>query len=481
MAFFAHNLIVLSDLHLGSDLVHHAQPEAPLRARASQNRTRDLTAMLDHYRERRHGGRPWRLVIAGDFCDFAGMSVLPKVELSTQPTDEELAHGLGGAADHTLAKLDLLMDHEVSVMKGLARFLEAGNSLVIVRGNHDVDWHWEAAQEHFLTRLSQHGDFARAQVEFMPWFYYEEGVVFIEHGHQYDAYCSFDHVLFPVSPSDPRRTVSSLSDILLRYVVRPTRGMTEAGHAAASVLDYVRFAIGLGARGMLNLGRRFILATHALCTLWREHLSEAAGRVQKEQERRMKALSERYRIGLDRLRALLHLQRPPITRSLLAIFASVMLDRILLVCLGLILLVALPWLAPSPAWGAAIALSASLVLFGLGHAWRKLRDSIEPSAELRERSSSVARLFPAAFVVMGHTHLPETRATAERTTYVNLGAWAEDDVADGRAPSLPATRTHLVVVHDGAEPVAELLTWHTSGPLPFTRTHDAVSATKGFV
>jgi UDP-2,3-diacylglucosamine pyrophosphatase LpxH len=482
VAVFAHNLLVLSDLHLGSDLVHHAQPEAPLRARASQNRTRDLTAMLDHYRERRQGGVPWRLVIAGDFVDFAGMSVLPPIELATRPTDEELKHGLGGAEDHTLVKLDLLMDHEVSVMTSLARFLEAGNSLVIVRGNHDVDWHWEAAQEHFLTRLAQHGKFSRAQVEFQPWFYYEEGVVFIEHGHQYDAYCSFDHLLHPVSPFDPRRTVRSLSDILLRYVVRPTRGMTEAGHAAASALDYLRFALGLGVRGMLKLAERFILATRALFSLWREHLSDAAGWVKSEHERKMNALSKRHRIRIERLRALLRLQRPPITRSLPAIFASVMLDRILLVLLGIVTLVSVLILAPSPVWASGLAAAALLALVVVGKAWRDLRGSLEPSALLRERSGNVARLFPAAFIVMGHTHLPETRVTDEHSTYVNLGTWAEDDVADGKTPGLPATRTHLVVVSQNGKPVAELLTWQASGPEPFARRAEAEAAPeKGFV
>jgi hypothetical protein len=194
----------------------------------------------------------------------------------------------------------------------------------------------------------------------------------------------------------------------------------------------------------------------------------------------MNALSERHRIRIERLRALLRLQRPPITRSLLAILASVMLDRILLVLLGLALLVAALVLAPSLAWSAALSAGSLLGLLALGRAWRRLRDSLEPSAELRERSGSVARLFPAAFIVMGHTHLPETRATAEHSTYVNLGTWAEDDVADGRSPSLPATRTHLVVTSQDGKPVAELMTWHASGPEPFARRTDDASA-KGFV
>jgi hypothetical protein len=68
---------------------------------------------------------------------------------------------------------------------------------------------------------------------------------------------------------------------------------------------------------------------------------------------------------------------------------------------------------------------------------------------------------------MGHTHLPEMKATAERTTYVNLGAWAEEELPDGSPPALPATRTHLVLTCLGDEPSAELRIWDADGPRPF--------------
>ncbi|HET9932033.1 MAG TPA: metallophosphoesterase, partial [Polyangiaceae bacterium] len=439
----------------------------PQRARASERRKRDLVGFLDYYREHRKGGRSWRLVIAGDFVDFVGMSVLPTADYETEPSEEELAHGLGGAWDHALAKLRLLMRHEVEVMTSLARFIADGNSLVIVRGNHDVEWHWEAVQKAFRDELSALANFAPEQLEFRAWFYYEEGRVFIEHGHQYDAYCSFEHILNPVSPADPRRTVRSLSDVLVRYVVRPTRGMTEAGHAAAGIWDYLRFAASLGFRGMLQLTRRFAASTLALFSLWREHVSEAAAHIQHEQELRLSALGRAHKIQVERLKALLRLHRPPITKSLPAIFASVMLDRVLLAFVGLAMLFAIAMWAPSWRHGLLEAGAATVALLGIGYAWRRMRDTLEPSAELRERSPLIARLFPAALVVMGHTHLPEKHVANDSTTYVNLGAWAEDDVEDGHTPNLPATRTHLVVADAGDESVTELFTWHDEGPAVF--------------
>lgn len=469
MRLSTHDLILLSDVHLGSDLVHHARPEAPERALAGERRNRQLSRLLDWYSEHRRRGRSWRLVIAGDFIDFAGMSVPTELATETAPNEEERVNGLGNSCDHTLVKIRLVMEHDECVMVALARFLARGNSLVIVRGNHDIDWHWEEVQDEFRRGLARHAPVRPEQVTFAPWFYYEEGRVFVEHGHQYDAYCSYEHILHPVLPSDPRRTVRSLSEILLRYVVRPTRGMSEAGHNGAGFFDYIRFAVQLGTRGMLGLTRRFLFATRALFALWHEHLSEAAHRVRREHEKRIEALSKLHRIKLDKLLELARLWRPPITRNLFAILAVVMFDRILLTVIGVAVIFAC-LVAIEDKWVMTATVALSVIpLIGVGALWRSKRISIEPSAELRESSKLVARLFPAAFVVMGHTHLPEVRHACRETTYVNLGAWAEDDSTEGLSPPLPATRTHLVLaeIEEQPEPVAELLTWDVDKPVPY--------------
>lgn len=458
----AHNLLVLSDVHLGSELVQHSQPGAPLKSATSERRDRDLTALLDWYRERPSQGRPWRLVIAGDLIDFVGMSVSPGAEqFVTEHSPEECSYGLGSAADHTLAKLRRVAEHHREVFAALGRFMAAGHTLVIVRGNHDVDFHWEAVQDAFRDVLTGHGATSEA-IEFADWFYYEEGNVYIEHGHQYDDFCSYEHVLHPVVPSDPRRSARSLSDILLRMVVRPTRGMRESGHDTKSALDYLRFAMQLGFGGLFGLGRRFLVAVATLLGIWREHMSEAAQWVRREHERKMALLAEARQLSLVKLQALASLQRPPITKSVLRLLAGVMIDR---VAFGVALvLTGLSLLATSftPALGVTVA----VIMAGLAiaaWAWRRVRGSIDASASLRERAAQVATVFPAAFVVMGHTHLPERFETSAESCYVNLGAWAEEEVDEGEALRLPATRTHLVVQFVDDRPTAALFRWAAGG------------------
>ena len=415
-----HNLLCFSDVHLGSDLVQHARPGSPLKTGASVTRDRELIALLDWYRERPTPGLPWRLIIAGDLVDFAGMAVTASSdELTTEPNEEEQLHGLGSSADHTLAKLKRVAEAHREVFEALSRFVAAGHSLVIVRGNHDVELHWEPVKDAFRALVASQGGAER--VDFREWFYYEEGRVYVEHGHQYDSYCSYDHLLSPVLPSDPRRSSPSLADVLLRYVVRPTRGMREGGHNDASALDYMRFATTLGVRGLLGLGSRFVVAIGALLTLWRGHFSEATRWMRAEHERKMGLLAEARQISLAKLRALASLQRPPITRNLFKLFAGLMVDRVAFAVLGLAVVV---WLLAAR-WtltlGVAVLISLAL-LVPLAWLWRRARGAIDASQSLREQAAHVGALLPTAFIVMGHTHVPEVRRMSDAaTTYVNLG------------------------------------------------------------
>src|SRR5690606_18680581 len=185
--------------------------------------------------------------------------------------------------------------------------------------------------------------------------------------------------------------------------------------------------------------------------------------VRREHERKLEQLSEARSFGVERLRELVRLQHPPLTRSLARIASSLMLDRLALGALGVAAVLAvLLWLEHwSVAASSGVGVVGSVVV--VRHFWLE-RSSVEPSELLRERAASVARLCPAAVVAMGHTHLPEVRPTAERSTYVNLGAWAEEEPIDGRSPALPATRTHLLVTRQGDAAQVQLMQWSDGGP-----------------
>jgi hypothetical protein len=253
------SLLVFSDVHLGSDL-DDCQGNAP---RRSISVDRDLVALIAHYRKVPPRAQRWHIVIAGDFIDFIGMAITPGADdpLETELNDEERAHGLGGAADHARAKLRRVARRHAEVFAELAAFVADGHALTLVHGNHDIELHWDVVQDDFRRALLAHARSAQkaldddaflARIAFNPWFFWRDGVAFIEHGHQYDPFCATEHVMAPLSPIDPRRITRGFCDVLLRYVVRPTRGMSESGHEHVGLAHYLQFGANLGLESFLK-------------------------------------------------------------------------------------------------------------------------------------------------------------------------------------------------------------------------------------
>jgi hypothetical protein len=242
------------------------------------------------------------------------------------------------------------------------------------------------------------------------------------------------------------------------------------------VVDYVLLGASLGVGGVVRLAARFSSAVVELFRLRRAYLSDATNALRAEHERRMNKLAEVTRIGIERLRALAALQVPPVTRSVPKILASVLLDRL---AVGL----------------AASAAIAALALAGRHHAWcwvliacivggwlalhrrlalqrrRWFGDKLDNDEMLVERAGHLARLFPAAFVVMGHTHSPAMVSVAEgAATYVNVGSWHEAEASGAEGPKVfRAARTHLVIHPAASGPRAEFLAWGAAGPRRFER------------
>ncbi|WP_394822606.1 hypothetical protein [Pendulispora albinea] len=465
----------MSDVHLGSDL--HDQAQTTGFGRRSKRVDDDLVMLLRHYRRTPPQGERWRLVIAGDFIDFIGMALpLGAFEVTTEPSEEELAHGLGNAEDHARIKMRQVGERHREVFEALAAFVADGHMLTIVHGNHDVEFHWDAVKEEFRKILvaaapagvDETGFLAR--VEFNPWFFYVADVAYIEHGHMYDPFCSTAHVMAPLSPLDPRRLTRGFCDVLLRFVVRPTKGMKEYGHEHLGVGDYVKFGVGLGLGGMVKLGLRFFRAVREMFRLRRGFFTEAAETLRHEHDRRMALLAEATRIGVDRLRALVALQVPPVTRSVRGILASVLLDRVALGAAAIMGLLGVGFFLGIKSGHAAYSAGAVLGAWMATHLYLARQRKVDPAEELVDRAGKLARLFPAAFVVMGHTHIPVEVPVDDGVTYINLGSWAEDEEVSGSEEhaAYQAARTHLVIHPGDTGTRAEFLAWDSNqGPRRF--------------
>jgi UDP-2,3-diacylglucosamine pyrophosphatase LpxH len=461
------NLLVVSDVHLGSDLVQHLRPETPERTPASVRRDEELCALLDWYRLRPLVDAPWRLVIAGDFIDFSGMCLRAAEYTGLSP--DERTFGIGGRERDSVAKMRATSAAHPAVFSALARFIAAGNDVIVVRGNHDVDLFWPEVQHEFREAIALYTQGRGAElgerVSFRDWFYYEPGRVYIEHGHHYDEYCTH---AFPLNPLDHHRgdcLTRSLSDALKRWIVNPTRGLTEAGHEDANMLDYLRLAARLKSGGCVRLVTRYLVTIARLAG----HAWQGRGRLAAElgsrQDQRLREIADEHNVPANVLQTLARTWRRPGTHSLGALFACLMVDRILLATffIGVASLLLRSLGATMPCGMALLTLFAWSCLVWI---WlSQTRGPVDMRQPLRGAAGLIQSRLDAPLIVMGHTHFPEIIPLGADARYVNLGAWFESEPTAGLTASL-ASRTHLVVPHN-EQSRATLYTWEHQSPREF--------------
>ncbi|MBM2846354.1 MAG: hypothetical protein HW407_1666, partial [Bacteroidetes bacterium] len=150
---------------------------------------------------------PTTLIINGDLFDFLQVLVFPTVEEREEyqiPVEEiDRAYGLQCSEACCEFQIEQIMDGHEGMFQALADFLAAGNNLRILKGNHDIQIHWPKVQERIFLRLQRfaertNGKIAREQVKFLPWFYYVPGLLYVEHGNQFEETTAFRNFLTPI-------------------------------------------------------------------------------------------------------------------------------------------------------------------------------------------------------------------------------------------------------------------------------------------
>jgi UDP-2,3-diacylglucosamine pyrophosphatase LpxH len=229
-----YDLLIVSDLHLSEG----RNPHTGVISAIEDFLFDEEFCRFVHYHMRmgRDAGRKWHLIVNGDFIDFLQV-------VSTDIT-EEFREYLGAATSHaalsqlrfdrsrqgygfacgpreTVCKLWKVMDGHELFFQALAEFIADGHRLSVTRGNHDAEWFFAEVQDAFVPKLRRiyeaslkHEAAASAQhnltrfdencrdggVRFLGWFYYEPGLIWVEHGNQYDEVNCFKYVLAPQVP-----------------------------------------------------------------------------------------------------------------------------------------------------------------------------------------------------------------------------------------------------------------------------------------
>jgi hypothetical protein len=457
-----HNILVISDLHLGEDLtaVASVQMTRDLRVAEAQ-----LVEFLRKYTRRRADGKPWRLVINGDMVDFLGICVMPDSESTAYAADEH-EYGMGRRRAAAGARVAAVLAHHTGFFRALAGFVAAGNAVEILVGNHDTELHWpevcEALRQGVVDAwlampASRRTGAADAQavagrIGFHEWFYYEPGVAWIEHGHRYDECCSYQYNLHPVDDADGT-IITNVDGAAMRHLVNPFSEASPHGSEQWSALGFLRFGFTQGAAIAWRLARGYYRFTAGLIREWRV-LRESRSRSSRRAAHRqaLSALAAESGLALGDLAALDRLQRTPVISNLRRLMQVLMLDKVL--CWAAVVLLMLATIITLPLW---TWLPVSLVA-GVGAdrlcTFLHRDRSVDPSVTLSMVPARILQRVDARYVVFGHTHLPVARPISALSAlsssrmsaapaagwYFNTGTW----VPSGKQ-GLLGSFTHVVI------------------------------------
>ncbi len=446
------NLLVVSDLHFGEELLPGATVERRAAVALASTAFREF---LRHHAARRLDGKPWRLVIAGDLFDF--MSVMiparanPGERLSRDRRElgepRTTAFGVDRLARIAIAHRELLAD--------LVKFAAAGHAVDLVVGNHDIELLAAPVAAELARQLAAVGaePAVLARIKVVPWFVHVPGVAWIEHGHVYDEGCSFEFNLAPTDPEDGT-LVFNADYAAVRYLGSAVPELDPHGVEEWGFWGFMRYAWSAGWRSLghvwLAYGR-FVLALFAARGLHRSH--RRRDRRRREHRDRLARVAADGGLPLDAARAIDRLARAPMTYSFRRVARMLMLDRF---GLGLgTALVAIACLAFAPGWGKLVGIA--LAIGGAIAISRWLgAHYVTSQLPMRAIPERIRRHVDAPFVVFGHTHDPRWQPLADGGVYINSGTWLP-----ATRPGLRRSFTHVLVRSD--PPRAELRQWREGG------------------
>jgi UDP-2,3-diacylglucosamine pyrophosphatase LpxH len=214
------NLVIISDLHLGEGYLQNRRAYARAERFFSDEAFHNFLEKI-HFENievaKSASPKPLKLIINGDFLDFIRAKAVPdghehrlfrryfhRLGLIRREDDFEILphenkYGLKTEPHKSVWKLHRICQGHPLVFEALAQFIACGNRLVIIKGNHDLEFFWQAVQEEFIKLLAANWPAGndrprsarqrcmriRPHVEFCQRAYIVENQIYIEHGHQY--------------------------------------------------------------------------------------------------------------------------------------------------------------------------------------------------------------------------------------------------------------------------------------------------------
>jgi UDP-2,3-diacylglucosamine pyrophosphatase LpxH len=432
--------VVISDVHLSE-----AEPGDDAWLRYRQRRffpDDDFAQLASLMMGRLRDGERLELVFDGDLIEFEG----PKV-IDGQSRFDDMPRTEIEAVD-VLSRI--VRDHPV-FFTAVARVAAAGHQVVFVAGNHDVQLSFPAVQvtlRRAIAELLPSEPTVGEHVSVQPWFYQTDDRVHVEHGHQYDAYCSFRDPLHPLDV-DGREIQPTVGSLAFRHLVS-RMGYFNAYDERSFMLSVPRY--------LAHWARYYLFTRRSLALTWFRGALKVVAEVIRSRPRRQVLATIREQAALARatyakmlaldakaLARHAELFAEPADEAPHRVVREMRLDHTALAVVGVAGLVTAAF---KPRIGLLMALGALVV--GVAQEIIAPKQPIHASyRKVDAVASSIAKIYDARAVVFGHTHVPHC-SVEDGVVLANAGSWApgsdETDTPDATTAMVQVRRRGRPVV-----------------------------------
>ncbi len=393
--------VVISDVHLCQVVPSDGLWMRYRNARFSPDA--EIAAMLDGVRAGMGEGDDLEIVLNGDVFDF---DAPPVIDGEVTFLDQ------GRGEDAAVQTIERILDDHAELAAALAHAVARGEHLIIMVGNHDTQVVFPGVQAAIRRRIGE-------RILFRPWFHLSTTGIHLEHGNQYDPYCSYR---FPTRPfaADGKSIQPTMGSLTFRNLASRLGYFNPHIDSTfmLTVPDYVRH----WATYYLFTRRELVLAwvkgsIRTFIANWKSRTPADAAQT----ERLLREVASETALAPDLLQRQVALFVPPSQEARFQVFRELWLDRalMLLIALG----VAAAFLAAKGEWASlkAAAAAATVILVYEILVPKPTLDDMYKHVDACEKK--VLGIYGRKAIVFGHTHIPLGEWTADGCFIGNSGTW----------------------------------------------------------
>lgn len=451
------DIIVISDLHLSEGIGKDT-------GKISRNEDfffdNEFSKFIDYLIAQKD--KSWNLIINGDFFDFLQVIVTDKNKPTKKNRHYELKmndkvfklresekeFGLGTDEEKSILKMRVIAEGHRTFFKALYRFLIKGNNLSIIKGNHDVELHWDGVKEEFKNQIITAGlnkedenvkniknnkkklkdediEDIKKRINFYPWIYCDSGI-YIEHGNQYEKGNSFEYFLQPTLPKPNENEIYlPIGSFFTRYLFNKVEAITPFADNIKPVTNYIVWIIRNKLFYLWKIIGKYVFLLLSVLKKTRNFTEEQMKKIKDANDKKLHKLSQLLNLEESKLRKIDNMKEIPILKSkskvLIIMCKELFFGFIFFILTGLLFYYL--WLYLKPLRQLLIFLILTLIYFLPSI----INSFIKPSKKyyLRDKAKSIYDCLgkKVKYIIFGHLHDPDILKISKDCYYYNTSTW----------------------------------------------------------